>query len=201
MAVLHRHTLGNVFLLQVDANPNGSINAALGSLATDSTNGKLYINTDGVTTWVELGAASSSGASVLGDNHYYIDAGASSVVTANIYTAIGIITTDLLDQTESGAYALFISWKLLCNTGTGLPTVRVRVVNNGSVNATTIYALELNNQSGTSGASYADSFIVQIQLKPGSNTIILEHTNASTTNQKTIAVAAIELFQIAGGPA
>ena len=187
--------------MQVDANPNGSINAALGSLATDSTNGKLYINTDGITTWVELGAASSSGASVFGDNHYYIDAGAVSVVTANVYEAIGIVTTDLLDQTESGAYALFISWKLNDNTGTGTPTVRIRVINNGYIDVTLLYTLELNSSAGTSGASYADASVIQIQLKPGSNTIILEYTNSSATNAKSIAAAAVELFQIAGGPA
>jgi hypothetical protein len=55
MAELHRQTIGNVLMLEVNASPNGSITAPLGSLATDSTNGALWQNTDGGTTWVNMG--------------------------------------------------------------------------------------------------------------------------------------------------
>ncbi len=55
MTILHRITFGNILLLQVDANPDTSDTAPRGSLAADSTNGKLYINTDDSTAWTEFG--------------------------------------------------------------------------------------------------------------------------------------------------
>ena len=51
MSILHRQTVGNVHLLEVDADPNGNATAPKGSLALDSTNGKHWLNTDGATTW------------------------------------------------------------------------------------------------------------------------------------------------------
>jgi hypothetical protein len=53
MAVKAQRTVGRILLMEVDADPSGSITAPRGSLASDSTSGKLYQNTDGGTTWVE----------------------------------------------------------------------------------------------------------------------------------------------------
>ena len=53
MAILHRKTLGNIWMLELNASPNGSITAPLGSIAMDSTNGKFWQNTDAGTTWVD----------------------------------------------------------------------------------------------------------------------------------------------------
>jgi len=73
MAELHSITLGNVHLLEVNANPDASITAEKGSLALDSTNAKLYQNTDGSTAWSELGGggASVSDPSVIPSNQEY----------------------------------------------------------------------------------------------------------------------------------
>jgi hypothetical protein len=57
MAELHRSTLGNVLLLEVDADPNATEQAPRGSLALDSANGTVYVNTDSVTAWDAVGAA------------------------------------------------------------------------------------------------------------------------------------------------
>lgn len=51
MAILHRTTLGNLQLLHVNASPNGSITAPQGSMALDSVNGNMWVNTDGATAW------------------------------------------------------------------------------------------------------------------------------------------------------
>lgn len=59
MAELARRTLGGVFLFEVDADPDGGITAPKSSLALDSTNGLAYQNTDGSTTWVELGTGAA----------------------------------------------------------------------------------------------------------------------------------------------
>lgn len=44
MAVLHRQTVGPLSLLHVDADPNGTVSAAPGSVALDQSNGHIYIN-------------------------------------------------------------------------------------------------------------------------------------------------------------
>ena len=41
---------------QGEGSPNGVITAPIGSRCTDIENGKLYINTDGSTTWVDQAA-------------------------------------------------------------------------------------------------------------------------------------------------
>ena len=51
MAILHKITVGDLLVLQVDADPNGSVAAPKGSLAMDSVNGTVHRNTDGSTTW------------------------------------------------------------------------------------------------------------------------------------------------------
>ena len=60
MAVLHTRTLGNALILEVNATPNGSVTSSKGSMAIDSTNGKLYINHDGSTGWFEASPTGSS---------------------------------------------------------------------------------------------------------------------------------------------
>ena len=45
-------TIGGVKFLVVTADPNGSVTAPRGSIATNTTDGALYSNTDGGTTWV-----------------------------------------------------------------------------------------------------------------------------------------------------
>jgi len=60
MAVLHRQTVGNVYLLEVDADPNGNVTAPKGSLALDSTNGKSWTNTDAGTTWADVSSPASA---------------------------------------------------------------------------------------------------------------------------------------------
>lgn len=54
MAVKHKITLGNIQLLEVDANPDGSVTAPKGSAAFDSVNAKSYQNLDGATKWQEV---------------------------------------------------------------------------------------------------------------------------------------------------
>ena len=53
MAIVAQRTVGDILVMQVDADPNGSVTAPKGSLASDSVAAKLYQNTDGGTTWVE----------------------------------------------------------------------------------------------------------------------------------------------------
>ena len=47
--------LGDIWVMQVDANPDTIVTAPKGSLALDSTNGAMYQNTDGATAWSEVG--------------------------------------------------------------------------------------------------------------------------------------------------
>lgn len=54
MALLHRHKMGPVDIITVNADPNGSIPAPIGSFAM-STTGVLYKNTDGATAWTAAG--------------------------------------------------------------------------------------------------------------------------------------------------
>ena len=55
MAELHRRTLGTIFIIEVDANPNGNISAPKGSVAFDKSSAKLYMNSDGNTSWSLIG--------------------------------------------------------------------------------------------------------------------------------------------------
>ena len=57
MAIVHQMLFGGIRVLQVDANPNGSITAEKGSVAMETSGGTLYQNTDGGTTWVEIATA------------------------------------------------------------------------------------------------------------------------------------------------
>lgn len=52
MAVLARITIGDLQILDVDADPNGSVTASKGSIASDTTNAKVYQNADGATLWI-----------------------------------------------------------------------------------------------------------------------------------------------------
>ncbi len=45
---------GTVFISGYDGSPSGAVTSAKGSLCVDTTNAKLYINTDGGTTWAEI---------------------------------------------------------------------------------------------------------------------------------------------------
>jgi len=56
MAILNRSRLGGVRLYEVDADPDGSLAAPKGSFALDSVNGVAYVNTNGSTAWMALGA-------------------------------------------------------------------------------------------------------------------------------------------------
>jgi hypothetical protein len=47
MAVIAQITIGHIRIMDVNANPNGSVSAPKGSLASDETTATLYINTDG----------------------------------------------------------------------------------------------------------------------------------------------------------
>ena len=51
MAVIAQITVGHIHILDVNANPNGSVTAPKGSLASDETVGILYINVDGAMAW------------------------------------------------------------------------------------------------------------------------------------------------------
>lgn len=51
MAIKHRLTIGNLLLLEVDADPRGSLVAAKGTVAFDSANAKIWINQDGAGDW------------------------------------------------------------------------------------------------------------------------------------------------------
>jgi len=51
MAVIAQITIGHIRILDVNANPNGSVSAPKGSLASDETTATLYINTDGAMSW------------------------------------------------------------------------------------------------------------------------------------------------------
>lgn len=53
MAEKHRRTLGNIFLFEVDSNPDATLTAPRGSLALDSVLGVMYQNTNGATAWSE----------------------------------------------------------------------------------------------------------------------------------------------------
>lgn len=59
MAVIARITIGRIQVLDVDANPNGSVTAPKGSIASDQTNAILYINTDGAMAWSTPPASAS----------------------------------------------------------------------------------------------------------------------------------------------
>lgn len=45
---------GTVFISGYNGSPNGAVTAGKGSLCVDTTNAKLYINTNGGTTWAEI---------------------------------------------------------------------------------------------------------------------------------------------------
>lgn len=51
MAVIAQITVGHIRILDVNANPNGTVSAPKGSLASDETTATLYINTDGAMAW------------------------------------------------------------------------------------------------------------------------------------------------------
>ena len=51
MAVIAQITVGHIRILDVNANPNGTVSAPKGSLASDETTATLYINTDGLMSW------------------------------------------------------------------------------------------------------------------------------------------------------
>ena len=53
MATTATLTMGTISLLEGNADPNGT-SAAKGSIAIDSTNGQIWQNSDGSTTWVRL---------------------------------------------------------------------------------------------------------------------------------------------------
>jgi hypothetical protein len=50
--ILGELTIGGIKFLVVTSTPNGSVTAPLGSVATNTTDGAFYSNTDGGTTWV-----------------------------------------------------------------------------------------------------------------------------------------------------
>ena len=52
MAILHKITLGDIWLCQVDASPDGSITAPDGSFALDPSTGSIYVNRGGSTSWL-----------------------------------------------------------------------------------------------------------------------------------------------------
>ena len=54
MAELHRTTLGNTLILEVNATPNAAITAPRGSKAYDSATGDEYVNTNGAQAWTKL---------------------------------------------------------------------------------------------------------------------------------------------------
>lgn len=51
MAVIAQITVGHIRIMDVNANPNGTVSAPKGSLASDETTATLYINTDGAMSW------------------------------------------------------------------------------------------------------------------------------------------------------
>lgn len=61
MAILARHTLGDIILLEVDDDPDGVIPAPKGSFAYDSANATSHQNTDGATAWSTLATSAGSG--------------------------------------------------------------------------------------------------------------------------------------------
>lgn len=54
MAIKHRLTIGNLFLLEIDADPRGSLIAAKGTVAIDSVNAKIWVNQNGAGDWRAL---------------------------------------------------------------------------------------------------------------------------------------------------
>lgn len=44
-----------VNMILVTADPNGSVSAAIGTLAFDTTGQQLYVNDDGATSWTLIG--------------------------------------------------------------------------------------------------------------------------------------------------
>lgn len=56
MALKHLITVGNVYVLEVDDNPDGDISMPKACFALDSANGKAYLNINGGTVWQVLGA-------------------------------------------------------------------------------------------------------------------------------------------------
>lgn len=51
MAIVAQITIGHIRILDVNANPNGSISSPKGSIASDETTGTLYVNVDGAMAW------------------------------------------------------------------------------------------------------------------------------------------------------
>ncbi len=130
MAILHRKTLGNVLLLQVDANPDTSDTAPLGTLATDSTNGKLYINTDGATAWTEFGVAGGGGVT----DPLVIQSNQEFSAQVDINSSVGSLPANT---------AVFFPFHLH-----GSKTAEKIVVNNGSTKTGTI-DVGIYNSTGT----------------------------------------------------
>jgi hypothetical protein len=58
MAVIAQITVGHIRILDVNANPNGTVSAPKGSLASDEVAAILYINTDGAMAWSQVSGGS-----------------------------------------------------------------------------------------------------------------------------------------------
>lgn len=58
-------TLGDISLYQVTGSPNGSLTATRGSLATRDDAAQLWQNTDGGTTWQQLGSGGGGSANAI----------------------------------------------------------------------------------------------------------------------------------------
>jgi hypothetical protein len=59
MAVIAQITVGHIRIMDVNANPNGTVSAPKGSLASDEVAAILYINTDGAMAWSPVSGTSS----------------------------------------------------------------------------------------------------------------------------------------------
>lgn len=54
MAVIATITVGHIRILDVNANPNGTVSAPKGSIASDEVSAILYMNTDGAMAWSQI---------------------------------------------------------------------------------------------------------------------------------------------------
>ena len=53
-------TIGSITIYTAAADPNGSLSATLGSIATRTDSAAVYVNTDGATAWTQLGGGSAA---------------------------------------------------------------------------------------------------------------------------------------------
>lgn len=186
MAALARHTLGNILMYEVDADPNGVVPAPLGSLAMNSTAADVYQNTDGNTAWVKLAAGSGIGA--------FLTFGVANIGSSTIVR--------YLDPWYSAGTAVGPTTPLQYRLPNGGTLRNLRVRHNAPVGNSNLvtYTVRLDNAatalvlSLAADATDASDLVTEITASPGA-LIDIEITKAASIGAGALeSIASLELI-------